>query len=85
MMQAWAHDHRGKGGHGYCSDSAKERMDTYTTMHREKHGAEADPLQHPVDQELVMRAGGGNKNGRHLLCTGAISTSSDPKLSQIRA
>jgi hypothetical protein len=83
-MQAWAHGHRGKGGQEYCSDSAKERMDGYTALYREKHGAEANPMQHPLDLELVMWAGGGKKNRRHLLCDGAISTSLHPKLSQIR-
>lgn len=75
----------GKNGEEFCSTSAKQRYEFYETHFKEAHGEESDPMSQDPDPMVVMRAGPGKRSGRHLICNGAFSTSSHPKLSQMRA
>ena len=58
---------------------------TFKEVFQEVHGQEAEPTSKPLDPELLIIAGEGKGHGRHLLCNGAIATSSHRKLHEICA
>ncbi|KAE8766407.1 putative serine/threonine-protein kinase receptor [Hordeum vulgare] len=64
---------------------AQERYETFTEVFQEVHGQDAEPTPKPLDLEMLIIAGEGRGHGRHLLCNGAITTSSHRKLHEIHA
>ena len=96
QFKAFAMAHMGKADEGlnydpnqpassFTNANIQARLDGYTSMAREVHGADYDPLEHDLDGEVVMRAGGGKKHGRFWLGDGALDTDSTPTLSQLKA
>lgn len=85
ILDAWKEGHKGKDGNEFCSKSAKEKYETFTAVFQEAHGEDAEPTSQPLDPELVVIAGEGKRGGRHLICNGAIATSTHRKLHEIRA
>ena len=69
----------------YNNPSVYSRISAYTEVGKEVHGPEWDPSAHPLDGEVIMRAGGGRKHGRLIIGDGTVDTVSCPTLSQIRA
>ena len=53
-------------------------------MAQEVHGPEFDPINEPIDGEVVMRAGGGKKHERYWFGVSLVDTATTPTLSQIR-
>lgn len=49
----------------YSNPSVHTRLSQYTTVAREVHGLEYDPSTQYLDGEVVIRAGGGKKQGRY--------------------
>jgi hypothetical protein len=95
-FKGYALSHKGKatsdvqynpedGPEAYSNPSVHSRLTEYTAMARQVHGPDFDPATEELDTEVVMRIGGGKKNGRYYMCDGAIDPSSTPTLSQIRA
>ena len=69
-----------------CSNaSVHSCLSGYTSMAQEVHGPEFDPINEPIDGEIVMRAGGGKKHGRYWFGESLVDTATTPTLSQIRA
>ena len=85
ILEAWREGHKGKDGAEFCSESAEEKWGTFKEVFQEVHGQEAKATSKPLDPELLIIAGEGKGHGRHLLCNGAIATSSHRKLHEIRA
>ena len=54
-------------------------------MAQEVHGPEFDAINEPIDEEVVMRVGGGKKHGRYWFGDSFVDTVTTPTLSQIRA
>ena len=69
----------------YSNASVHSRLSGYTSMEQEVHGPEFDTINEPIDEEVVMRAGGGKKHGRHWFGDSLVDTATTPTLSQIRA
>ena len=61
------------------------RLSGYTSMAQDVHGPEFDAINEPIDEEVVMRAGGGKKHGRYWFGNSFVDTVTTPTLSQIRA
>ena len=51
------------GPETYNNATVHNRLSEYTSMAREVHGSEYDPSTKDLDGEVVMRVGGGKKNG----------------------
>ena len=68
----------------YNNASVHSRLSGYTSMAQEVHGPEFDPINEPIDGEVVMRAGGEKKHGRYWIGDSILDTASTPTLSQIR-
>ena len=92
----WALAHKGKATSNitynpydppsaYSNPSVHSRIQAYTEMGRQVHGADWDPRTQPLDGEVIMRVGGGKKHGRYYIGDGLLDTASTPTLSQIRA
>ncbi|GJN03217.1 hypothetical protein PR202_ga20635 [Eleusine coracana subsp. coracana] len=69
----------------YSNSSVHTRLTEYTSMGRDIHGPEWDPITHDLDEEVVMRVGGGKKHGRYWIGEGMLDTATTPTLSAIRA
>ena len=69
------------GAVAYNNPSAYSRLSAYSEMAKEVHGPEYDPAAHDLEDEVVMRAGGGKKHGRYFLGDGVIDTASTSMLS----
>lgn len=91
----WAMAHKSKASEAtydpndppssYSNPSVYSRINAYTEVGKQLYGPEWDPSAHPLDAEVIMRAGGGRKHGRFIIGDGAVDSSSCPTLSQIRA
>ena len=69
----------------YSNATVHSRLSEYNSMETEVHGPEFDPSTQPVDEEIIMRAGGGKKHGRFWIGDSIIDTASTPTFAQIRA
>jgi len=69
----------------YSSTIGHNCLTEYNSMAREVHGPEFDPSMQLIDEEIIMRVGGGKKHGRFWIGDNTIDTASTPTLSQIRA
>ena len=69
----------------YNNASVLSRLSGYTSMAQEVHGPKFDPINEPIDGEVVMRAGGGKKHGWYWFGDSLVDTATTPTLSQIRA
>ena len=69
----------------YNNPSFHSHISAYTKVGRQVHGQEWDPNAHPLDGEVIMRAGGDKKHGRLIIGDDTVDTASTPTLSQIRA
>lgn len=85
ILDAWKEDHKGKDGNEFCSESTQEKYETFIAIFKEVHGEDAEPSSQPLDPELVVIAGEGKRGGCHLICNGAIDTSSHRRLPKIHA
>jgi hypothetical protein len=65
----------------YSNATFHSCLSEYTSITREVHGPEYDPSTLELDGEVVMRVGGGNKNGRYWICDSVVDTASTPTLS----
>ncbi|KAI4980441.1 hypothetical protein ZWY2020_020926 [Hordeum vulgare] len=83
ILEVWKEGHKGKDGAEFYSQSAQERYKTFTEVFQEVHGQDAKLTSKPLDPELLIIAGEGKVHGCHLLCNGAIATSSHRKLHEI--
>ncbi|KAL6896671.1 hypothetical protein ACP4OV_007243 [Aristida adscensionis] len=54
-------------------------------MAKEVHGPEFDSTTAPIDGKVVMRVGGGKKNGRYWVADSFVDPLSTPTLSELRA
>ncbi|KAK3150080.1 hypothetical protein QOZ80_3AG0227660 [Eleusine coracana subsp. coracana] len=76
----WALAHKGKASQAtydpndpsssYTNSSFYSRISAYTEMGKQVHGPEWDPAAHPLDGEVIIRAGGGRKHGRFIIGDG---------------
>ena len=69
----------------YSNQSVHNRLSDYSSMAREVHGPEFDLSMQFIDEEIIMRVGGGKKHGRFWIGDNTIDTASTPTFSQIRA
>lgn len=69
----------------YATPADHAKVTGYAEVFEEVHGPGADPSQHDLDVEVVVRAGGGMKHGR--LCFGkrTIDPSTIPSLPHLKA
>lgn len=68
----WAMSHKGKasevtynpedGPSAYSNPTAYNRMMAYTEVGRQVYGEQSDPTAQPLDDTVIMRAGGGKKH-----------------------
>ena len=65
----------------YSNATVHNRLSEYTSMAREVHGSEYDPSTEDLDEEVVMRMGGGNNHGWYWIGDGAIDSVATPSLS----
>ena len=65
----------------YSNPSVHSRIQAYTEMGRQVHGADWDPRTQPLDGEVIMRVGGGKKHGRYYIGDDLVDTASTPTLS----
>ena len=76
QVQAYCLAHKGKATsdvtfnpqdppEAYNNASVNSRLSGYTSMAQEVHGPEFDPINEPIDGEVVMRAGGGKKHEQY--------------------
>ena len=85
---SWKPENKATRGRMAPSSAASQRRrsgGTFKEVFQEVHGQEAEPTSKPLDPELLIIAGEGKGHGRHLICNGAIATSSHHKLHEIRA
>ena len=74
-----------------CIISGTRRRPPLPCVARRTHGKEKtlgkpySPRTQPLDGEVIMRVGGGKKQGRYYIGDGLLDTASTPTLSQIRA
>ena len=69
------------GPEAYSNATVHNRLSEYTSMAREVHGPEYDPSIEDLDGEVIMRVGGGKKQGRYWIADGAIDSAATPSLS----
>ena len=69
----------------YNNATVHSRLSQYNSISTEVHGPEFDPSTQPIDEEIIMRAGGGRKHGRFWIGDSIIDTVCTPTLAQIRA
>lgn len=69
----------------YSNPSFHTRVTAYTEVGKQLYGPDWDPAVHPLDAEVIMRAGGGKKHGRLMIGDSTVDTASTPTLSQLRA
>ena len=95
QVQAYCLAHKGKATsdvtinpqdppEAYSNASIHNHLSGYTSM-AQVHGPEFDPINEPIDGEIVMRAEGGKKHGRYWFGESLVDTATTPTLSQIRA
>jgi hypothetical protein len=65
----------------YTNASVHTHLSEYTSATRLVHGPKYDPSTEDLDGEIVMRVGGGKKQGRFWLGDGVIDMASTPSLS----
>ena len=65
----------------YSNPSFHSRISAHTEVGRQIHGQEWDPNAHPLDGEVIMRAGGGKKHGRLIIGDDTVDIASTPTLS----
>ena len=65
----------------YIKQSVHSRLSDYTSMAREVNGPDFDSYTAPIDAEVVMRVGGGNKHGRYYIADSSINPATTPNLS----
>ena len=96
QVQAYCLAHKGKATsdvtfnprdppEAYNNASVLSRLSGYTSMAQEVHGPKFDPINEPIDGEVVMRAGGGKKHGWYWFGDSLVDTVTTPTLSQIQA
>ncbi|PNT76358.1 hypothetical protein BRADI_1g47417v3 [Brachypodium distachyon] len=64
----------------YATPADHAKVTGYAEVFEELHGPGADPSQHDLDVEVVVRAGGGMKHGRLVFRNGTIDPSTIPSL-----
>ena len=62
----------------YSNPSVHSRIQAYTEMGRQVHGADWDPRTQPLDGEVIMRVGGGKKHGHYYISDGLVDTPALP-------
>ena len=67
----------------YNNPTVYGRIQSYTEMGKQVHGPDWDPRTHPLDVEVIMRAGGGKQHGQYYISDGLVDMASTPTLSQI--
>ena len=67
----------------YSSTTGHNCLTEYNSMAREVHGPEFDPSMQLIDEEIIMRVGGGKKHGRFWIGDSIIDTASTHTLAQI--
>ena len=89
QVQAYCLAHKGKATsdvtfnmqdppEAYNNASVLSRLSGYTSMAQEVHGPKFDPINEPIDGEVVMRAGGGKKHGRYWFGDSLVDTATIP-------
>jgi hypothetical protein len=73
------------GPMAYSNPAVYNRLSEYTVMAQEVHGPDYDPRTEDIDEDVLMRAGGGKRHGQYWIADRAIDSSSTPTLSQVRA
>ncbi|PNT67154.1 hypothetical protein BRADI_3g21562v3, partial [Brachypodium distachyon] len=69
----------------YATPADHAKVTGYAEVFEEVHGPGADPSQHDLDVEVVVRAGGGMKHGRLVFGNGTIDPSTIPSLPHLKA
>ncbi|PNT71868.1 hypothetical protein BRADI_2g36592v3 [Brachypodium distachyon] len=69
----------------YATPVDHAKVTGYVEVFEEAHVPGADPSQHDLDVEVVMRAGGGMKHGRLVFGNGTIDPSTIPSLTHLKA
>jgi hypothetical protein len=73
------------GPKAYSNPIVYNFLSEYTAMSQEVHGPDYDPRTKDIDEDVLMRVGGGKRHGRYWIANGAIDSSSTPTLSQVQA
>ena len=61
------------GPKAYTNPVVYSRLHDYTAMAQEVHGPEYDPSTEPIDPDVLMRVGGGKRQGGTGLPTGQLT------------
>jgi hypothetical protein len=65
----------------YNNVTIHSHLSDYTSMARQVHGPEYDPITQDLDGEVVMRVGGGKKHGQYWIGDSTLDTTTTPTLS----
>jgi hypothetical protein len=95
-LKAWALAHKGKAtsnvdyspedpASAFTNATVHSHLSEYSSMAKEVHGDDFDPLIEDLDGEVIMRIGGGKKHGWYYIGANTLDASNTPTLSQIRA
>jgi hypothetical protein len=68
----------------YSNLDIHKRLTEYTTMAKEVHGPDYNLKTDDIDGDVLMRVGGGRRNGIYWIADGVNDSSSTPTLSQVR-
>ena len=91
-LKSWVLAHKGKAtdninwnpddpAESFTNESIPERISQYTEAARGVHGADWDPHTTDIDDDIVMRVGGGKKHGRYLISNSTLDPHTTPTLS----
>jgi hypothetical protein len=73
------------GPKAYSNSVVYSRLSEYTAMAQKVHRPDCDLRTEDIDIDVLLRVGGGKRQGWYRIADGAIDSSSTPTLSQVRA
>jgi hypothetical protein len=69
------------GSKAYSNPAIYSRLNEYTTMAQQVHGPDYDPRTEDIDEDVLIRVGGGKRHKRYWIVDREIDSSSTPTLS----
>jgi hypothetical protein len=65
----------------FTNATVHSRLSEYSSVAKQVHGDDFDPLTEELDGEVIMRIGGGKKHGRYYIGANTLDATNTPTLS----